>query len=449
MPQLRLGRALTALQTLSIQSQHAKAINATHGEQVALRFGSRCIPVTVTVMPQSNGKRINALLSADACEQLLVPTPIRIHLKREADGSLRLGPLIGVLAQGHRSLRQPFFNQTPYFAALVTMGRRHGIPTYVFRPRDINWETQTVRAWVRSPRRVWRRATLPLPDVVYDRVQSRRLDLLRSTRDAKRRLNEMKTPMFNTGFLDKWDTYAMLSRAEATAQYLPDTQLVTDRDDVVRFARRYRSIFVKPAGGSLGQGIMVLRRRANGRFNMVHYSNRGVFRFRNVTLWPLWNRLRRFKRRRRYVVQQGLSLVRYRGRRFDIRVLVQKGHDGNWQISALYARVAVPGSLRSNLDAGGKAINGPRILRRIYGRTAGRRVLGRIQQAALDVAKTLEAEMDGPLGELGLDIGVDRRGRPWVIEANAKPLRQMEGPRRRLALSILRPLRFAQSLANF
>lgn len=140
-------------------------------------------------MPESHAKRINALLSADACEQLFIPTPIRIHIKREDDGSLRLGPLIGVLAQGNRSLVQPFFNQTPYFAALVSMGRRNGIPTYVFRPRDINWETKTVRAWIRSPHRVWRRATLPLPDVVYDRVQSRRLDLLRSTLDAKRRLN--------------------------------------------------------------------------------------------------------------------------------------------------------------------------------------------------------------------------------------------------------------------
>lgn len=417
-----------------------------NGDQVDLRFGSRCVRVTVAL--QKNMKRFNALLSDDTCEQLLLHSPILINMKREEDGSFRLGPLVGVLAQGRQALRQPFFNQTPYFAALVSMGRLHGVPTYVFRPRDVDWDAKTVRAWVRSRQRVWTRMTLPLPDVVYDRVQSRRLDLLRSTRDAKRRLSEMQTPMFNTGFLDKWDTYAMLRRGD-TSQYLPETQLVEGREDVVHFARRFRTIYVKPAGGSLGQGIIVLRRRSNGRYNMVHYSTRGVYRLRNVSIRPLWNRLRRFKRHRRYVVQQGLNLVRYGGRRFDIRVLMQKGHDGKWEISAAYARVAAPGSLRANLDAGGKAINGPRILRRIYGRQMGRKVLARLRQAALDVATTMEGEMDGPLGELGLDIGVDRRGRPWVIEANAKPLRQMEGPRRRLARSIIRPLRYAQRLAQF
>lgn len=445
MPQLRLGRALTARQTLLIKPQQAKDVGIADGEQVDLRFGSRLVRVTVT--RQSDMKRYDALLSDDAFKQLLLPGPTRIYIKRESDGGLRLGPLIGVLAQGKKTLRQPFFNQTPYFAALVNMGRRHGVPTYVFRPRDINWEAKSVRAWVRSRQRFWTQTTLPLPDVVYDRVQSRRLDLLRSTREAKQRLAELKTPMFNSGFLDKWDTYAMLRRGE-TSQFLPETQLVETRDDVVRFARRYRTIYVKPAGGSLGQGIIVLRRRRNGRYNMVHYSTRGVYRLRNVSIRPLWSRLRRFKRHRRYVVQQGLNLVRYGGRRFDIRVLLQKGHEGTWEISAMYARVAVPGSLRANLDAGGKAINGPRILRRIYGRS-GRRVLIRLQQAALAVAKTLEEEMAGPLGELGLDIGVDRRGRPWVIEANAKPLRQMEGPRRRLARSIIRPLRYAQRLAEF
>lgn len=423
----------------------AQELKLQAGERVTLRFGTRDAEARVVV--DGRLKRFDALVSHDVQRALLLPRHIDVHCLPAADGHVRLGPLIGILAQGRRRLRRPFFSQTPYFAALVRMGRRVGLPAYVFRPADVDWEAGTVRAWIRAGGR-WRRTTLPLPDVVYDRVQSRRLDLLKSTREAKRRLSELQRPMFNTGFFDKWEVYSLLAKEE-TEKYLPETKLVEAREDIFRFARRYAMIYVKPAGGSLGQGIMVLSRRANGRYNFVHYGKNRASRVRNLrSPLLLWRRVSRYMRRRRYVVQRGLRLVRYRGRRFDIRVLMQKDEHAEWNITAMYARVARPGSLRANLEAGGKAVNCARVIRRIFRRNASR-VMARLQEGALQVARTLDRQTPGQMGELGIDIGIDRTGHPWVIEVNAKPLRQMEGPRRRLIRSILRPLRYAQYLAGF
>ena len=147
-------------------------------------------------------------------------------------------------------------------------------------------------------------------------------------------------------------------------------------------------------------------------------------------------------------MQQGIAFARYRGRRFDLRLLMQKSGDGEWTVSAAYARVAPPGSLRANLDAGGKAVRCTRVLGHIFGRR-GRRVLQRVLETGLAVARAIEAGAPGPMGELGIDIGVDRTGRPWVIEANSKPLRQMEGPKKRLRRTLRRPLLFAARLAGF
>lgn len=432
---------------ITLPHKLGSSLSLADGDCVTLRAGQRTASdVRVTVRQELSHETVG--VSASLALALSLPLPLRLHLQQKSDGTLRLGPFIGILALATRSRSERFMSQTPYFAALIRMGRRLSLPTFVFTPGGIDWQRRRVYAW--SVRRGgWYRLHVPLPDVVYDRVQTRRLDLLPSTVEAKRRLKEeTDAKIFNTGFLDKWETHRALESAE-TQQFLPETRLLSHRQDLHQFTKRYRTVYVKPAGGSLGQGIYVLQRRRQRRFHVIHYGTQRVRRFRNLrSVSPIWNRLRRLKERRRYVVQQGLQFARYRGCRFDLRLLAQKGLDNKWQITAMYARVAPPGSLRANLDAGGRAVRSSRVLRRIFGRSSTR-VSQRIVQAGLAVAGAMEARSAGPLGELGIDIGVDRAGRPWIIEANSKPLRQMEGPPRRLARTLRRPLRYAQHLAGF
>ncbi|MGZ4135856.1 MAG: YheC/YheD family protein, partial [Tumebacillaceae bacterium] len=58
----------------------------------------------------------------------------------------------------------------------------------------------------------------------------------------------------------------------------------------------------------------------------------------------------------------------------------------------------------------------------------------------------------GPIGELGLDLGLDESGRIWVIEVNAKPWKKpniAEGEWKNLALlAFQRPVQFATYLCQ-
>lgn len=425
----------------------ARALSLKAGERVVLRCGQSAIE-EVNVLVNERLPHQMAGLSIDLLRSIPLPAPIRLRLQRTADGALRIGPIVTILARSTRSRSQKFMNQTPYFAALVRTGRRLGVPTFVLTPNGVDWENRRALAW-RVGSGGWTRVAIPLPDVVYDRVQTRRLDLLPLTREVKERLVAHEgIKMFNTGFLDKWETHKVLSGPE-TERLLPETKLLSSRSDIIDFARRHRTVYVKPAGGSLGKGIYVIQRSARGRYRVVHYGSTRVRHLRNLrTPSIVWRRLQRRIQKRRYVVQQGIAFARYRRRRFDLRLLLQKSGDGEWAVSAAYARVAPLGSLRANLDAGGKAVRCSRVLYSIFGRR-GRRVLNRVLQAGLAVARAIEAATPGELGELGIDIGVDRAGRPWVIEANAKPLRQMEGPRKRLRLTLRRPLLYANRLAGF
>lgn len=434
-------------QSILLSRAGARALQLRAGDSVVLRCGQSAVEAVRVLVSDSVGKHM-AYASRELLRALPLPAPIRIKMQRTEDGALRLGPIVTILARRTRSRSQRFMNQTPYFAALVRTGRRLAVPTFVLTPGGIDWERKRAVAWNVGPSG-WTRVAIPLPDVVYDRVQTRKLDLLPLTREVKERLAQYEgIKMFNTGFLDKWETHKALSAPE-TEHLLPETKLLSGRSDIMDFARRHRTVYVKPAGGSLGKGIYVIQRSARGRYRVIHYGSTRVRHLRNLrTPAFVWRRLQRRRQKRRYVVQQGISFARYRRRRFDLRLLLQKTGDGEWVVSAAYARVAPPGSLRANLDAGGKALRCSRVLRQIFGRR-GPRVQNRVLQAGLAVARTIEAATPGTVGELGIDIGVDRSGRPWVIEANSKPIRQMEGPRKRLILTLRRPLLYANRLAGF
>lgn len=447
MPTVLLRPAREEGRYVLLPRARARVLGLKAGDRVVLQCG-RSVLDGVQVVVSDRLPHRTALISWELLRELPLPAPIRLRMQRTEDGALRIGPIVTVLARSTRSRSQKFMNQTPYFAALVRTGRRLGVPTFVLTPHGVDWERRRAVAWRVGPAG-WSRVPIPLPDVVYDRVQTRRLDLLPHTRQVKQRLTEQEgVKMFNTGFLDKWETHKALSGSD-TERLLPETKLLTSRADILDFARRYRTVYVKPAGGSLGKGIYVIQRSARGRYRVIHYGSTRVRHLRNLRSPAIvWRRLQRKRRKRRYVVQQGIAFARYRGRRFDLRLLMQKSGDGEWTVSAAYARVAPPGSLRANLDAGGKAVRCTRVLGHIFGRR-GRRVLQRVLETGLAVARAIEAGAPGPMGELGIDIGVDRTGRPWVIEANAKPLRQMEGPKKRLRRTLRRPLLFAARLAGF
>lgn len=90
------------------------------------------------------------------------------------------------------------------------------------------------------------------------------------------------------------------------------------------------------------------------------------------------------------------------------------------------------------------------VLRRRFGKSR-RRISRRVRRAARTIINALDEVLDGPLGEVGLDLGVDRRGRVWLIEVNAKPYRKVTdaGPKRQVWLSFRRPMQYARHLAGF
>jgi glutathione synthase/RimK-type ligase-like ATP-grasp enzyme len=181
-------------------------------------------------------------------------------------------------------------------------------------------------------------------------------------------------------------------------------------------------VYIKPAHGSLGLNIIRAKRKSDGQ---VLYQEKVKEGSRNGTSGSVSMFLKKFAARflkGKYVIQETLYLMTFQNRPFDIRLVLQKDSSGQWKRTKTFCRVAQAGEITSNLSTGGDAITVKQLLQDVLRDTKRvDRAMKEIRKIAAEVPVVIEREVGSTIGELGLDLGLDTRGRVWVIEINSKP----------------------------
>jgi glutathione synthase/RimK-type ligase-like ATP-grasp enzyme len=338
---------------------------------------------------------------------------------------------------------------------LSLMGRSIDGQVYIFTADSINWSNQTARGFnyvQTSPGKgYWVAAQYPLPDVVYDRVVSRRSESREKLKKTKARLRQNpKLSYFNPSFLNKWEVYQLLEGKPDLTPYLPETKLL-NLFTLEEMLNKYRVVYAKPANGSLGFGIIRIRLGEKGA---LHYTTYGSYKRRSQAknADEFLKKTRDFRKKHSYIVQQGLDLATYRGSSFDLRIIYQKNSQGEWQISKKFARVAPMGSWVANLARGGTVITSRIVLKNIFKKQEKiNKTNKQIRLLCQQIAGTLEKSSGETYGEMGLDLGIDKNGHPWLIEVNSKPRKTTETNYSQTIMKnvFLRPLKYAIYLAGF
>ncbi len=421
-------------------------------DTVTVRVGCHRV-TTKMVFSQGNGYTLSPRLAQALC----LGKRHRLRFRYDSEKQIiHLGPTIGIFATSLPNRLNPI--PTGVQAELMflsNLGKRLPGQVFIFTSAGINWHSQTVKGYnykrgSSSERGVWSASTYPLPDVVYDRVPSRRREGQPIVAETKHRLMSLAhLKYFNPAFLNKWQVYHILSQNPLILPHLPETRLL-NLLELQAMLERYNVLFLKPCNGSLGKGIIYVRKDKNRQLHYMIYPNR-----RNKgtvsTASDLLKRTATVRKNRPYLVQEGLNLAKYKGSAFDIRIIYQKNGRGEWRIGKKFARIAPRGSNISNLSTGGSFEKMKRLMSRLYRRETGRRKYQLIRWLCKEVALTLETYSQGIYGELGLDIGIGRNGIPYLIEVNSKPRKTTESQVSQgvVARSFRRPLEFASYLAGF
>lgn len=128
------------------------------------------------------------------------------------------------------------------------------------------------------------------------------------------------------------------------------------------------------------------------------------------------------KKLNRMLVQQGIHLLRKDQRPIDFRIHTNKNNHGDWVVTAIAAKVAGAGSVTTHVKSGGVI----QTMAEVFPSIEEQRLAEtKLSNAALLLSKALEENMEGIIGEIGFDLGLDRQGNVWLFEANSKPGRSI------------------------
>ncbi len=350
--------------------------------------------------------------------------------------------LIGILTYV-KPTGPKYFEESNYFRQLAQEGNKMGIDTFVFGPANVNRKDKRIHGFQYNfLTNKWGRKWFPYPDIAIDRYRNMRphaLPVLIAFRKEK------LFPFTAFRLANKLNLYTSLMKEEKMRKWLPDTVKYTDVHSVVNMLKTHPTVFVKPARGTGGISILRVKRATNGfvlngRDKRRRYTHHQVQTA--VQMAPL---LQEWIGDSLYIVQQGIPLPQVNGRVYDFRILIQKTEMGQWDITGTSARLGPKKSVTSNIHGGGEAVPPEKLLALSFSTEKTKEIIAELETLAYTTAQTCEVQY-GKMMELGLDVGIDEKGHPWIIEVNTKPGRSVfkkMGQLDKATQVIQRPLKYA------
>jgi glutathione synthase/RimK-type ligase-like ATP-grasp enzyme len=390
-------------------------------------------PITISV----GGNQVNALIEASAItkdeiifeEGLFQKLSIPIQESQwiasfsRSNHTLTLGPVIGILTDYTESEKEPHFRSIHAFCKeLHDLVTEIGGFLFVFQLGD--WKDTALDGYYYLNNQ-WQKATLPLPNVIYNRIHSRRLEASHLFETFKTKVKSKQILIFNSHFLSKETVHHLLYSEEYMKPYLPETWMLTEHS-LQEMLKKYSSIFIKPIHGSQGRNIIKAINESEAlqiKISTGTHKDR-TFQFKDPIRFYQW--LLPYLEKRTYLVQQAIPLVRYKSRQLDFRILCHKNFQNTWKVTSAVARLSEDKQFVSNIARGGEVMKPIHILSILSNRETAIQQIKLMKELAIEACSLVTQMSDGSIGELGVDIGVDEEGNLWIIEINSKPSKNFE-----------------------
>jgi hypothetical protein len=217
--------------------------------------------------------------------------------------------------------------------------------------------------------------------------------------------------------LSKWRKTAIMLQNAKLRDYVPDTKKMT-HSSLQSLLNRYKMVYIKPDCGTYGNGVMRVEMDSNGT-KPFHYQA-GVLKRSFARFDDMYKSILKQTRKRFYLVQKGIHLTKYNKRQFDIRVMVQQSPRKNWEATGVIGRVAHPQKIVTNVHNGGTLMPIDSLLGSYVSGAAKERYIERLRKLGVSTALQLHGKLSG-LKEIGLDVALDQKLHPWVLEVNTSP----------------------------
>lgn len=359
-------------------------------------------------------------------------------------------PTLGIMV----AEKEPPFQESMYYKRMQAYGSRQKLNVIVFSAASINWDAKQVNGFrYHAVRKEWQERKMPLPHVIYDRMFHQNVSSIpRELASNVKRLREQKpSRLLGNPIAGKWRMQCILRRNSAFKKYLPATTPYYGSHSLTEWLQYRREAVLKPVSGSHGSGILHIKMAGVHEYDVKGRDANNQLLEHKFTASPaLYTWIKHFINNRPYIIQQYLELLDHHEKTYDIRALVQKNQRGLWQLTGTAVRTGSANGFTSNLRGGGKAAATVPYLQAIFPKKTVLHLYESICRLSAMLPPFLESYF-GRLAELGIDFGVDRSGRLWILEVNSKPGRsvfQLIGDQTAKRNAIMHPLNYARYLVD-
>ncbi|WP_226644846.1 YheC/YheD family protein [Mesobacillus subterraneus] len=314
-------------------------------------------------------------------------------------------------------------SELTYFTEMARRANADRFTCFRFSPASIHPITEMVTGERFDQKKdCWVKAEFQLPNIIYDRCFYTN-DLASKQAMAIVKWLKKKTDItfLGYGLPNKWEIYQVLSQSPLSP-YIPKTILAGSGKAVIAQLDVMDTAILKPVFGSGGAGIYKIEKTGR-EFEISADIGDGLITktFHSTSETEDW--LDNLFRKKEYMMQPYLSLSDPQNYPFDIRVLLQKDHEGKWIARGKGIRRGIKDGILSNLRVGGEILPFEEYVNSLDIRT--RKFISlELEEILTQLPGILEASFPR-LFELGVDIGVSKDHALWVLDTNSKPGRKV------------------------
>lgn len=356
---------------------------------------------------------IELFVSHTLVENMHLPTDL-VYQIQFSEGKAIIGPTIGLLlAEKNQVYNLKYMEK---FNDRFGEYHRYGGVTIAFSPRSVDWEKKIAYGMVYEPEKgQWRYDSTPIPSTIYRRNFHQKKESINKLIDIT------DNNLFNSYHYKKSDLYLLKNNPEIN-QHLPATFLLNNMEGLIDFLKEKKKIILKPVNLSRGRGIFILElnNELEG-FNLYDYrTNKKVKHIRKDLegLQALFEEIGILHQE--YLYQTYIPLLKVNNRALDVRVVMQKYNKSKWQCTGIECRVAREHEDLTNISRGGEAMTLEDVIKNS---TQGLNYT-QVYRHILNVCQRFCGIMDQTkkhFAEFGIDIALDEKGYPWILEANIYP----------------------------
>ncbi|SEC64105.1 YheC/YheD family protein [Paenibacillus sp. GP183] len=216
----------------------------------------------------------------------------------------------------------------------------------------------------------------------------------------------------------KWaKTRAILKDSSSVVEYVPDTSCL-NMESLRQMLNKYKMVYIKPNIGTFGKGVMRVEWNETAETPYSYQSGKHINSF--VQFEPMFNSISKEIGDRKYLVQKGIDMLKFKGNRFDLRVMVQRTPNQYWESTGIIGRVGDPQKIVTNVHNGGSLQPIEVLLSSYLDNDERKSFIAKLRRLGVQVAKAMRRSYKG-IKEIGVDIALDTDLKPWILEVNTLP----------------------------